>query len=96
MRAMTTGSKLELPGFRRATKIPPFAEAEEIVGEKHQYATNWDQAPTPVNLAWRPFRRAFSVSGHADVTIAGDVLRVHQELTLPPPAKSAGAATGLR
>ena len=72
-----------------------FAEAEELVGEKHVYTTNWDQLPASLALAWKSYRRPYTVIGQADVTFTTDEIRVRQEIALPPPSK-ATASPSLR
>src|SRR5262249_10048748 len=58
------------------------AMVEQAPG-KQSHSVSFDQAPTKVDFAWRPFRPEFPVSGVADITIHHGNAHVRQLLQLP-------------
>ena len=60
---------------------------------KQSSIVSFDQAPSKVDFAWRPFRPEFPVSGVADITIHHSNAHVRQLLQLPK-AKESSANKG--
>lgn len=77
------GAKLILRTDEQIEILNGPVNAEEPVPERHRFDMSWDQTPSFLDLAWRPFQREIVSQSTIDITVHEHSAEVKQTLLVP-------------
>ncbi len=84
------GAKLSIQSDERVELVHGPEGAEEPVPERHRFDFPLDQAPSMVDIAWRPFEREVVAQATLDITVFEHTAQVRQRLSFPRDRAPAG------
>ena len=77
------GAKLSIQTDKRIELLHGPEGAEEPVPDRDHFDLSWDQAPSVVDLAWKPYRREVVAHSTLDITLHERTAQVKQILQFP-------------
>jgi hypothetical protein len=83
-------AKLSIQTDERIQLLTGPEGAEEPVPDRHRFDLSWDQSPSFVDLAWKPYRREVVAHSTIDITLHERSAEVKQTLRFPRDLSAAG------
>lgn len=77
------GAKLSIQADERTELLHGPEGAEEPVPDRHRFDLSWDQAPSVVDLAWRPHHREIVTQAALDIGLHEHSAQIQQALRFP-------------
>lgn len=82
------GAKVSIQADERVELLDGPAGAEEAVPDRDHFEQSFEQAPTFIDLAWRPFQREIVAKSQIDIDLREHSAQVQQTLRFPRPRGS--------